>query len=256
MGETEGYEEKSQFEGSEKEKLEIVKTIVAFANTSGGKIRLKNVSCPPSFFDTARLDDLVNKYAGPRLQGVRSQKRKSSTWEISIRKSDNRPHVFTQEASFQTAKGPKSAFYPGQIYVRHSSKTEPATGDDLQQIRADFARLLYERLAEGIRAFSGKLTEDPGSIPVRLSREGTLTFRFEDMEKLYPYTAKTLGTKIQRNQNWTAQALTKLGIKGDPAHCLEIKGASGKVIVRKYDETTLERLRDVLQENPEYNPYR
>ena len=255
--EEEGYEEKSQFAGSQREKLELVKTIVAFANTKGGRLILRKVTCNLEELDSARLDDLVNKYTTPRVHNIISRKLRKGNWELDVAESTDKPHVFTTETSYKDARGKdKSVFYPGQIYVRHSSKTEPATADDLRGMIQEIVGDWLTKIGREIQNFSIGFSKGDNSLPVRLSSDaGALTIKVSDPNVDYPYTAKTLGTKLDKNQNWVAFAAQKLGLKGNPAYCCEIQGADGHIVVRRYNEEAFGRLKQKIEENPDFDPY-
>ena len=56
-------EKKSQFSGSNKEWLELIKIVVSMANTRGGTISIKKlVGAKLEDLDSSRIDDRVNKY--------------------------------------------------------------------------------------------------------------------------------------------------------------------------------------------------
>lgn len=250
------YEEKSRFAGSAREKLELVKTLVAFANEGGGDVRIKRLKMSPDLLDSARLDDLVNRYVSARVGGITSGEQGDGSWVISVPESDVKPHVFVREGSYEDEGGKKrTAFYPGQIYVRHSSKTEPATDDDLKSMMQEYGATLLRQVAGAIGDLSIRMKGGDGSLPVLLSdSDQALTITVEDPNRSYPYTAKTLGREIGKHSSWVGRAASLLGLKEDARYCLPIQGAGKRVVVYRYNERALEELR-VRAKDPEFDPY-
>jgi hypothetical protein len=227
------------------------------ANTEGGEVSIKTLQTDKETLDSARLDDLVNKYVAPRVQGITSAQGDSGDWHIAVPQSKERPHIFVEEARYRDRDGKvRSAFYPGQIYVRHSSKTEPATDDDLRNIILDHVGRWLKKVGEAVTDFSLEIGEGTTGLPVRISESAAaLTIAFKDPNRDYPYTTKTLGAKIGKGQNWVAQAASVLRLKEDPRYSLAILGAGDNVVVRRYNDRALEKLRDTLADNPGFDPW-
>jgi hypothetical protein len=223
------HEEKSVFEWTSKDKLEVVKNVVAMANTDGGSILLKSIQCDASYLDSARLDDLVNKHIEPKFHGIRSQVSEGGECVILVERSATRPHVFLTAQSYTDGRGrPKTVFYPGQVFVRHSSKTDPARGEDVQQILREATGEVVRQLGAAIQGFSGDIREV--GIPVTLGAEGLFQVSMKNPNEVFPYTAKTLGKKLGKNQSWVARAVRKLGMITKPEFCWAITGASATPI--------------------------
>lgn len=250
------YEEKSRFTGSPREKLELAKTLVAFANKEGGKVRIKRLEASSDLLDSARLDDMVNRFVAPRVGGITSGERSDGGWQISVPESRIKPHVFVREGSYVDEKGRnRTAFYPGQVYARHSSKTEPATDDDLRSIIQQHKADLLKQVAGAIGDLSIRMRGGSGSLPVRLSEaDEALTITVEDPNRSYPYTAKTLGREIGKHQSWVGRAASLVGLKEDTLYCLAIQGAGNEVVVYRYNDRALEELR-ARAKDPDFDPY-
>jgi hypothetical protein len=75
-----------------------------------------------------------------------------------------------------------------------------------------------------------------------------------DVEADYPLLTKELGIKIGKNQNWTAKALTILGMKGDPKYHQAVR-ASAKSLIHRYSAAAEGALRAKLEADPTFNPY-
>lgn len=205
--------------------------------------------------DSARLDDLVNRYIQPRFENVRSTLDKKGKVSIIVESSPRKPHIFTTDGTYTDSKGQiKHAFYPGQLYFRHSSKTEPATADDVHHIIRISVSSWLKGLAESVSEFSLRLSGS--GVPVYYTdAPGALQISIKDVNQEYPYTAKTLGEKIGKNLNWVANAIKKLNLKYDKLYCCPVEGASGKPAIFKYSEEALKRLKNEIEKNPDFNPY-
>ena len=254
--ESEDLEEKSAFAGSEKEWLELIKTIVAMANADGGVVVLRAVTCPESDLDSARLDDRVNRCVEPRVRGIESEKMDDGSWVVRVGRYQEQLHMFKSERHYTDTNGEqKSAWHPGQIYVRHSSKTEPATADDLRRSIRQAVANWMTRLGEGIKNLALNVSDESSALPVRLSDEaGALTIQ-ADANNLYPYTAKTLGAALEKNQSWAAAAAARFRMKEDLRFAWGAIGASGEVVAWKYSEAALDHLKGVLRDDPNFDPY-
>lgn len=244
------YEEKSQFSGSKKEQLELVKSIVSFANTSGGKIILHNSTCDPRNLDSAKLDDLVNKYIAPQIQNITSQQLENSDWQINVSSSKDKPHIFITEAGCQDENGTyKSLFYNGQVYARHGSKTEPAN-DDIRMMIQETVGDWLTKIAGAIQNLSLQFSAQGDSLPIRLSDDSNaLAMRISDPNIDYPYTATTLSKAIGKNRNWVPKIAQEQGLKDNRIYSCTIYGASGNVAVIKYSESALAKLRKLVNDN-------
>ncbi len=75
-----------------------------------------------------------------------------------------------------------------------------------------------------------------------------------DIEADYPMLTKELGAKIGKNQNWTAKAVTILGMKGDPKYHQAVRG-SAKSLIHRYSAATEGALRAKLAAEPAFDPY-
>lgn len=201
--------------GREGQEFDLLKTIIAFANGGGGKILLEAVLGNVKQLDSARLDDFANKYVSPRLGGIQSTGNEDGSWTITVSKSPFAPHVISQEASYEKAGKMKSAFYPGQVYVRHSSKSEPARGEDLQRIIRESVSSWLESLGRAVGSLSFAPSESEYGMPVRIVEGGpTLAISLADS---HPYTASDIGEPLDKRGSWIGAAVNKLGLRNDRA---------------------------------------
>jgi hypothetical protein len=157
-------------------------------------------------------------------------------------------------AAYTDGKGRlKTAFYPGQVFVRHSSKTDPARGEDVERMLREATGEVVRQLGAAIQGFSGEIKE--AGIPVTLGAEGLFQVSMKNPNEVFPYTAKTLGEKLGKHQSWVARAVRKLGIITKPEFCWAVTGASAAFTMYKYNEAAYEALRRRLDEDPDFNPF-
>lgn len=245
--ESEEVEHKSELLWEGPQRFDLAKTIIAFANGRGGSIIIERLVGDERLFDSARLDDFVNKYASPRVSNITSSKDSSNRWHIAVAPSTLAPHVIGQEGSFNDRCGrTRSAFHPGQIYVRHSSKSEPATGEDVQKLIQQTVGAWLGKLGRSIQSLSTKITSDPDALPVNIVQQGgDMTLEIHDVSREYPYFATTAAKAIGRSSYWIGLTANRTGMKSNPQYCYEIAGPSGRALYTLHNETAIERLREL-----------
>jgi hypothetical protein len=144
---------------SDPEFIELVKDLVAMANSGGGVIvvgvrnnaTLSGAGVKPVLdLDPAKISDKVYRYTGAHFSGfsVHEVNREGEPVAAIVIDAAPTPLVFTRPGTYPIAGGggrqkQKTAFGVGTLYVRHGAKSEPATTTDLR----DFV----ERRLEGIR---------------------------------------------------------------------------------------------------------
>jgi hypothetical protein len=123
---------------------EIVKDIVAMANSGGGfiVIGLENDGLPSTAkidaaiaLDPATITDKVRKYTGVQLGTFSLHPGQKAGHDVQVIKIEavKYPIVFTNVGSYELPnKKQERAFSVGQVYFRHGAKSEPGTGDDLR----------------------------------------------------------------------------------------------------------------------------
>lgn len=75
-----------------------------------------------------------------------------------------------------------------------------------------------------------------------------------NLEEDYPYLTKEIGEKVNKSLNFVAKAMSSLGLKGDRRYHQKIRSSKSGSIQR-YSPAALDRLRQKLKEDPEYDPY-
>jgi len=125
---------------------EVVKDIVAMANSGGGVILigLDNKGVPTRFdptpileLDQAVVIDQIHKYTGVHFDGFSiSEQVKSGNRLAAIIVDDvSIPIVFTKPGTYPVSeKKQKTAFSAGTVYFRHGAKSEPGNTNDIRKV--------------------------------------------------------------------------------------------------------------------------
>ena len=145
--ETEILEYKIGFNPSEqRDWVELVKDIVAMANTDGGQIAigLNDDGSPGTIpigscqsLDVTHFVDKVFKYTNIRISGLEyciERIESSDIAVIGIKRSEF-PLIFSSPGTYEIPQSngkQKTAFSVGQFFVRHSARSDPASFDDLK----------------------------------------------------------------------------------------------------------------------------
>lgn len=133
--------------GEQGEWLDIIKDVVAFANSGGGTILIgvdgggnptgSDVRSALSI-DPADLTNQIHKYTGTHFHAfeiVECRKGDREVCAICIGAA-RIPLVFSRVGTYEIAGGggkQKNVFSVGTVYFRHGAKSEPGTSDDLRQ---------------------------------------------------------------------------------------------------------------------------
>jgi len=265
LGEKEDLEYKSQFDGSERSWLKLIKTAVAMANKNGGVIHYEKILTDISSLDSANLDNKINSYISPKLRGITYEKKKTGI-DIIIPNSELKPHIFIKRGIYKNEKGNDVVeFYEGQIWIRHSSKNELLDKSDFdalvqEQIKkimermyiiaAQYPSSILEQSESGIPLKIKPIKDNKKGIPVYIKKE-TL-----DPNIAYPYQVKDLAKILKKNKAYISQLLKVLKLKDDPKYNYNYKNSSGQIILRKYNDECLDYLRKFLIKKPDFNPWR
>jgi hypothetical protein len=276
----EDVEIRASFTRSQHDRGLLVKTIVAMANTRGGRIVLQAVEGDP--VDSQQLEELIASYVEPRVRGLTATAALDGAVQITVPESERKPHVFTAELSYQYKGRAHGLFFPGQIWVRHSSKNEPAGAEDVERMLRERASRFLEDLSVTIidPAFPLRFPREPApatephaltladvesETKLRVDGQAELAIRVTtdpdaapvniDINRTYPFTTRALGEAVGKSLNWAATAVRALHLKGDLGFHYPVRNADGRVVVNKYSEAALAKLREKLTNAPEWNPW-
>jgi hypothetical protein len=179
--ESEDFEKKRALDPScVQEYFELMTHLAAMANTRGGRILIgtRGSAIPPphiQLFDSARLDDKVNSVLEPRVGGITSYAVGEDFIVIEIEKSSNPPHVFRQEGTCTNKNGKNaSIFRSGDVFVRHSSKSERAGRVDFDRWLEEHQRKLLDKVKMVFDASPDatvQIVEGASGMPIRIDPE-------------------------------------------------------------------------------------
>ena len=205
--------------------LEIVKEVVAMANSGGGCIiiGLRDDGLPSGVdvssviaMDPAVLTDKIYKYTGAQFHefGIRGAVKDTAAVCLIRVYGCRVPLVFTKVGTYETVPGKqKNAFSQGAIYFRHGAKSEPATMDDLRQcIEREVDRLRsswLDGIAKVVEAPVGsQIVVIPADAPpttsaaassVRLTNDlAAPTWRALPIDETHPYRQKEVVLEVNK----------------------------------------------------------
>lgn len=193
---------------------ELVKDIVAMANSGGGVIviGLDNSGSPSKSdvkpvleLDHAKFVDKIRKYTGYEFGDleVHEAKKQDDTVAVIEVSAVKVPMVFQEVGTYEAAPGKqKTAFSKGTVYFRHGAKSEPGTTEDirnvierqLEAIRGEWLdgvkKVVTAPQGSAVTVFSGEIREStsPNATPIRLVNDPEAPgYRLIDHDTTYPY---------------------------------------------------------------------
>jgi hypothetical protein len=264
LGEKEDLEYKSQFDGSDKAWLKLIKTAVSMANKNGGIIHYDNILTNIADLDSANIDNKINSYISPKLRGITSEK-KNIGIDITIPNSKEKPHIFNKRGIYKNEKGNEVVeFYEGQIWIRHSSKNELFDKNDFDTLVKEHINKLMEQMNIIAAQYpSSILEQSENGMPLKIKpiedyKNGTPVYIEKekiDPNIIYPYQAKDLAKILGKNNRYIIQLIKVLELKDNPKYNYNYKDSSGNIILRKYNDECLNYLKVFLIKNPNFNPW-
>jgi len=205
---------------SDGEWCEIIKDIIAIANTGGGVIvvGLDNRGQPSGFdvaailaADPADVANRIHRYTETHFADFDfcpAEKCGSQIAVIVVRQPDY-PVVFSKPGTYAVSGGKqKSAFSQGSVYFRHGAKSEPGVTDDLRRFLERKLDALRRIWLDGVRkvvtapagstvavqpAGEVRVTVDPAAARIRIVDDTDApAFRQVDPNQTHPYRQKEL----------------------------------------------------------------
>ena len=150
-----------------RQSLEVLKDIVAIANSGGGTLAvgINNTGeasgsdvKPVLDHDHAKYSDLIRKYTLQNYTDFEVVEAEKDGYPVAIFliNSPDYPLIFEKVGTcpVENSKFQHTAFAQGTIFFRHGAKTETATTDDLRKFMQLRIREMQEQLVKGLRKVS------------------------------------------------------------------------------------------------------
>jgi hypothetical protein len=206
---------------------ELVKDLVAIANSGGGSILIGVDNGGSSIggqtvgrvlaLDPAHITDKVAKYTGTQFDGftIREGVRGGVDIAIITINPAAKPLVFEKPGTYATSDGKqKTAFSVGTVYVRHGAKSEPATSEDLSRILERYIQTVRKEWMAGVRKVVNApvgsalsvlppdvhQSDSPSATPIRLTKDPKAPeYRLVDPDVTHPWRQKDLLAEVNKS---------------------------------------------------------
>ena len=179
--ESKDVEFKSKFDPtSSSEWCEIIKDVVALANSGGGIIvfGLDNLAGPTNEdlnpiakIDPAEITNKLAKYTGsvqPELE-IQEIQKGDHVLQAFVVQPTAIPVVFQKPGTYDIGSGKqRTAFAQGTVYFRHGAKSEPGTSDDIRVFIERQLEIIRKSWVKGVR----KVVQAPAGSEVMTVRRG------------------------------------------------------------------------------------
>jgi hypothetical protein len=129
---------------------------------------------------------------------------------------------------------------PGPAHEGSAQAVEETRAGSAAEVLAAATRVALGT-GEGVRV---RLSDDADAIQVHI-----------DVNRDYPYTTAGLAEALGRNRNFVAGAVRLLHLRDDARYYTPVTNSHGVIVVHKYSELALERLRQELERRPDWNPW-
>ena len=216
---------KSTFDpGSVRDWCELVKDVVAFANSGGGCIafgvdddgnaaetdltELRKV-------DPATVVDKIQKYTDQHFAGFafKTTSRHGADIVVMVISGVSMPMIFAATGNYEIGGKQRNAFQQGAVYFRHGAKSEPGTTEDLRQVmereidrvRSSWLDGIHKVVTAPVGATISvlpgevRLSGEAEAISVRLvNDESAPAFTAVRTDLLYPHRQTELLTKVNK----------------------------------------------------------
>ncbi|MEY2539932.1 MAG: hypothetical protein QOG67_3672 [Verrucomicrobiota bacterium] len=227
-GESRCIDFKSSFDpDSPADCCELIKDIVAIANSGGGSILVgvddAGNCCGPDgsakllSVDPAVITDKIAKYTGVQFDAFAKTAAKRHRFKVGLITigSADPPMVFEKPGTYAVENGKqKTAFAAGTLYVRHGAKSEPARSADVARL---IARSVERARKEWLSSVKKVTTAPPGSTisvlppkviqssdpeatPIRITNDPKAPgYQLVDPDKTHPWRQKELLQELNKS---------------------------------------------------------
>lgn len=166
--------------------LELVKDIVAFANSGGGTLEVgaTETSTPgvadnlAKQLDSARLMDKVNRFVAPGKVRIGHTVSVLSDGQcvvkLSVEGRGKYPYVFCKDGQFTEGDRTYNVFREGDIYIRRGSQTVRVSHDDIVRMIDEAEERGRRQFLDYLRELTERMVRLPeGSTPIVLAATPT-----------------------------------------------------------------------------------
>lgn len=224
--ETSDLDFKSGFHNNLGEWLEVIKDIVAFANSGGGTILfgVKDDGSPSGenvseilATDPADVTNKIYKYTGIQFHAFAIETAEKGGHEVCVLSvgGSRVPIVFTSIGNYEPSPGakPKTAFSNGTVYFCHGAKSEPGNSDDLRSFLDREVEFIKHSWLSGI----AKVVEAPAGSRVAIlppegqpaGPSGVLPLQLTNDPKAPQYYAIPIDTTHPHRQKEVVEAVNE-----------------------------------------------
>lgn len=262
--------------------VEVIKDVVAIANSGGGVILIgvDNHGNPNGFdvkplleFDSADITNKIHKYTGVQFSEFEILEGEKDGYKVAVLNIQgvSIPIVFTKPGTYDIGGGKqKTAFGIGTIYFRHGAKSDPGNTEDirkaierqLESIRKDWIRgvrkVVTAPRGSKIVVASGEVKESssPDATPIRIVDDPSApAYRKIDYDISHPHRMKELVRRLNEElkgketvTTYDIQCLRRLhNLDGNSAFCH--KPAFGST---QYSEALIDWIKKQLGANARF----
>ena len=233
---------------------EIIKDIVAIANSGGGAIifGVNNHGKASEYdvssildLDPAKITDKIAKYTNQQFSEfeIEEFKRDGKKIAVLIIFGVSLPMIFTRPGTYNIDGGrQKTVFSKGTIYFRHGAKSEPGDSNDLSRVIEERLEEIRKSWLSGVRKVVSapighvvqvlppdvKMSIRSDAIPMRITNNKEApAYKLETPDSTYPYRQK----EVIENVN---------------------KKLRGKKIVNQYDILCVRRVYGINELRPDF----
>jgi hypothetical protein len=202
---------------------ELIKDIVAMANSGGGVILIgvRNDGMPSGFdvspvlsLDPAQLTDKIAKYTGEQFSNfeIKEMDRNGHRIAVLLIGGISIPMVFIRPGTYSIeGRKQRTAFGRGTIYFRHGAKSEPGNSNDLRRVierelerirkswLGNIRKVVNAPLGYSVRVLPPevRVSTRPEATPIRIvEREEAPAYRLETPDSTHPHRQKEVIKRV------------------------------------------------------------
>ncbi len=268
--------------GSRQEWCEIIKDLVAIANSGGGVIvfGVNNRGEPTDAdlsplrrVDPATITDRLHRYTETYLTDFEIHEPEKAGYKLVawIVRPSATPIVFAEPGTYPVESGKqRTAFGRGTVYFRHGAKSEPGTTEDiadvlerrLESIRREWLsgvrKVVHAPAGSRVAVLPAEISQSdsPESTPIRITEDPAApAYRVVDPDTTHPYRQKELMAAIRKRLPRPVQFNSFDVVTIRHAHGIDENREfvhKPKFGSRQYSQRFLDWIVDQIQMDPEF----